>query len=533
MIRGKDKERLAKLNSAIFNGIPTAHVVEIKLRRDTSDKTDIISKYQINLDFKNAIVSRGIDIVDDITDDEYKKLFRTSCIFDTWKSITDEVEYVSDLSYSVFDVGSTVIGSSNPRSSISHIEEDGSGLYIVNTSVQINLSMTEDMMKNYGANSGLIKRKFEQTINFPVTVKRLLVIYPNNQSLPILFAYDKDDFDINNILDNENKDYVFTSFAENFTYNDEVVFFTPKSLIVLDSNFYKVKSMLETQDENELEEEVKENEKVVYNYNSEYITGNFGKDGGDARYYLLGKESKYMIYNNILNYGINVFSFRDEIKEFIDVGNDDWDDISKNQLKSLLAYKILYNYLSPYPLPKVYAVKDKFGSNINTYHYYLPESMSNMERVISIYNNEFVIVREYEKSRFDNTEQCYFSIVKLAESGAIEVIINSKIIYSRDEEYYTLKYETMVSNKFNINGEIKMARAATISNSIKDNHMIKSFDYHSPDLENFTLQKFCIQGNHVNLITKFDSLLYNANNLDEVIVRNYLGLPINHHHIMI
>ena len=68
----------------------------------------------------------------------------------------------------------------------------------------------------------------------------------------------------------------------------------------------------------------------------------------------------------------------------------------------------------------------------------------------------------------------------------------------------------------------------------EQNDLIRSFDYHAPDLENYHQNTRYI-GDDVNadIITKFDSLFYTKSKFDDIIIRNYLGLPVNPRYIKI
>ena len=236
------KERLIKLNNAIFNGERSANVIQINLVRDKNSIHDPYSRFEIDLDFDKVEISRGMIFYDDPStagigifkaDGDESKLADASNMY-----------LVNKLNYIFSGLSSSIIGNADARRANFHVAwNDEFEIYEVSNNLLNNSPLDEKMVKQLAASSGSLKRHFEQKLVIPKEVITLLVVYPNTATIPLVFGYNVSCPDINLIL-TDDPTCIYSSFKEQFEFYDEVVTISNPMTIGLDSDYCKVKNAM-------------------------------------------------------------------------------------------------------------------------------------------------------------------------------------------------------------------------------------------------------------------------------------------------
>lgn len=530
------KERLAKLNSALFNGHNKAQVIQIYLERTHNlsfvKYSEHFKRFIINFDFDSATISKG----DNISTLTNKNKFNYNLI--KYSEVECDEEYATlrakHMHLELTDMTSIMIKGSYPRNSnIDIIYNTNSGKYEAKLITTIHLPMTEDLIKYYKATSGLVIREFEQYLEFDENVKSILLVYPNMCTIPVLFAYDTEDIDFNKLFDKDNADYFYTSFDKQFTIKDNIRFNCPEIKLYLDYNFTKAESIIKTMDEN-IVETIDENGDILYKYEYGDIVGSYYLSGKDAQFFLKGEKQNYMVYGYKENYGLNVFEFLDTLKEYIDSDSTNIDtekdfNTGYKLLKSIMMDNaFLRNYINIYPVDNIKIFKENCGPNKNTFTYYIDDDKHSMIKVITIYNEEYVAIHEYEK--YVSHPMCIVSLIKIDKYKKESIVLTHSVVELEDDNQYTsFKYNTILYNKYYTNGLVKQIKKDI--NDCVDSEVIKSVEYQAPDIENLHYQTYYSDGETKELITKLDSLIYENTKLSKILIRNYLGFPVNYNYI--
>ena len=530
------KERLAKLNSALFNGHNRAQVIQIYLERTHNlsfvKYSDHFKRFIINFDFGSTIISKG-DEISSLVD---RNRFNYNLL--KYSEVECDEEYITlrarHMQLKLTDMTSILIKGSYPRNSdINIIYNNDSGKYKAKLITTITFPMTDDLIKYYNATSGLLTRQFEQCIEFDEKVKSILLVYPNMNTIPVLFAYDTEDIDFNKLFDKDNADYFYTSFDQQFTIKETIQFNTQENKLSLDHNFAKAESVIRTMDENIIET-IDENGDILYKYEYKDFVGSYYESGKDAQFFLKGEKQNYMVYGYKENYGLNVFEFLDTLKKYIDNDSTNIDtekdfNTGYELLKSIMTNNFLRNYIRMYPIENIKIFKENCGVNKNTFTYYIDDDIHGMIKVITIYNGEYVAIHEYQKH--ESHPICIISFIKISkDTKESDTLISSVVELEDDDQYTYFKYYTYLCNKYYTNGLVKQIKKDI--NDCVDSEVIKSVEYQAPDVENLHYQTYYInEGGTKELITKLDSLIYENTNLSKILIRNYLGFPVNYNYI--
>ena len=522
MFLNEKMERIAQLNSAIFNGLGVAQIIDIQMTNTVSTNKAI--------DAKNVVKMYTIKLCDDkvekLRDIAGQAVARSvfNMNYDKLEENNENLTFkVSSLSINLYDMAGGCTESCVPRSTTIKLQKEETyegSRYILDLESYIMLSMNNEMLKQYNSVRGITKRCFNQKMEISEDTERILIVFPAAPVIPLIYSYNSTTFNLNNLIGSENPDYQFTSFGQNFTFKDEITTETDSSSIVLDNRFYKVNSVLKALDGEHLK---KCPGKYVYKYKDIY--GYFDIDGTDVNYYLKGKDVNYLLYSISSKYNINQFKFLDAVTENIKnnvsmtdanlkKANDIFDKICKNASFMM--------YLNIIPIKNMHIFKDNY--NPNTYHYYIEDKSRGSEKLLTIYNTEFVLLRNFcFDAGYDNF-LCNMNIFKIKSTNTVDIILGSNIKYNYGGSKDSLSYRSTVNGMYAVEGLIEENR----KDEIKVNDIIKLFDYHAPDLENYhQIKQRTEEGIDKDNITKFDSLFYNIDKFDDIIIRNYLGLPVN------
>lgn len=537
----KTRERMAKLHNAIFNGCSTAIAVEINLKRTefkdvTIHKDNYIKKYFLYYNYNTAKLFK---------DESSISISPTTFYFNSsfpefLKEFEDEetVENkVKECMFSLQDFCGQVIGNNIHRDTDINVKFNNiNNTYIINISSKVNLPMSQEQLTRYeGSISGLIIRRFDQTIEVDANIESILFIFPCTPSIPIMYTFDDKYFDIDSLF-GEEKSYIDTSFDKAFKFFDNIHVNTKPTTIGLDKNFVKVNAILERIPKAKVQKLVngldEYNGNNNYRYEDDTIVGEFEYNTGvSVDYYLKGKNNNYLFYSLKENYNISPFTFFNTIKEYVDYSkglDEDYRDKAKELFHIIHNDSYLFNRINIYPLSNLHIFKED-SYNFNTFHYYIKDEMHGLEKVFTIYNEDYILLREYPIK--SSSPACYITLIKHKDDQTYAPILTSRIILEDDNMYRYLSWESVINGEkeYATKGIFKEAK----SDELVESEVYQQFVYNAPELENLMLQNCMIDGHINTIVTKFDSILYNHNHLDDVIVRNYLGLPINYRYIYI
>ena len=529
----KDKTRLVRLNNAIFNGNNTAMVIQINMVRDKETIPDPCSRYEINLDFDKATISRGIDYADI---NPNFALFQP--IYDESRLTEDSnLMLINKLTYTYSGLSSVIIGNADIRKSDFNIAwiEDEKKYAVINNLVNDG-PMDHKILDLQGASSGSVRRHFAQRLDLPNSIISLLIVYPNTVSIPLVFGYKTQNPDVS-LLFSEDPDQIYSSFTEQFEFYDELVTMKKSMVIGLDTEYYKANAAVEaTKNENLWVVEDEETGKQKYMYEGDHIAGYFFKDGTYAEFHLEAEDTSYILYAQTAKtkYNSNQFQF---FKDLVNSEPIPYDSENAKNAKVLLmnlcADSFLFNYLQLVPLGETKIYDDE--CNLNTYHVLIKDEMHGCNKLITLYGGDFVMIREYYNLDPLNRGDFTVAIFKLAKSTSENAVMitNSKVKFDYDDNNFVhMVYSGAVGMKFSFNGHVQENTTEKDKLTIKD--VFQKFNYSCIDVENLQFHKLHNpDAADVSLITKFDSLFYNVHRIDDIIIRNYLGLPVNHRYISI
>lgn len=529
MFLNEKLERIAQLNSAIFNGLGFAQIIDIQMTNIVSINKPIDAKNVVKM-YKIKLSDDKVEKLRDIADKAIKKsVFNMN--YDKLEENAETLTFkISSLSINLYDMtGGYIVDSSVPRRTTFTLKKEKTyegNKYVLDLESYIMLSMNDEMLKQYNSVRGITKRHFSQKIEISENTERILIVFPAAPVIPLVYSYNSTTLDLNNLIGSENPDYHFTSFGQNFKFKDEITTETDSTSIVSDNGFYKVNSVIKAMKDENLKEYP---DKYAYQYKD--ICGFFYKDGSDVNYYLKGKDLTYLLYSISSKYNTNQFKFLDVITEYVKnnvsmsdanfkKANDIFDKICKNPS--------LMMYLNIIPIKKMHIFKD--NDNPNTYHYYIEDKTRGVEKVLTIYNGEFVLLRNFcFDAGYDNF-LCNINIFKIKSNYTVDVILGSNVKNNNGGLKESLSYRATVNGMYAVEGLIEENR----KDKIVTNDIIRVFDYHAPDLENYhQIKQYIGEGIDTDTITKFDSLFYSSTKFDDIIIRNYLGLPINPRYIKI
>lgn len=532
------KEKLCKFNNAIFNGCTSAQVIEIDLvktefKNSATSANNYIKRYMINIDNSTSDISKGKDLkLDKDTINISIPSFRN--IFEDDETVERRVRGIR---IKVDDMTSPIIGNAVARTTAISIGEnidDKNHYYSIDLISSVNLPMTRDQLNNYGASSGIIKRRFFQNINVDNNIEAIIIILPRTSSIPLIFTFkDKQNIDLNNIFEN-NPSYIDTSFDKDFEFNDNIQLSTKLMNISSDKDFVKVNAILDIMPEAKIDKAKNgDNGADSYRYEDDIILGIFESNNEDyVEFFLKGKDQNYLYYSNKENYNVSPFEFFDVVKEYVDNGEGldevDYRKNARDLFQTIFNDGYLRQRLGLYPIGNINIFKE-IGSNFNTYHYYIKDDMGGLERIITIYNGEYILVREYPiKSPMPC---CYLTLLKHSDSGKYNQIINSKISLTDDNcnisHYWNFVLD--YNKSYSASGLLKQNKVCT--EDLVNFEVCKEIAYQSPELENFVYQQFVEDKKLKDSVTRFDSVIYSHESLDDTILYNYLGLPVNFRYI--
>lgn len=529
------REKLFKLHNAIFNGSTSAQVIEIDLdRTEYKDRSinlnNYIKRYMINLDTNSATISKGEEL--NLDKDSIHIAFpKFKVLLEDDETLEHKINFIS---LKLDDMVSPIFGNSNPRSTTFGLSEEtneDSTLYHISLFSAINLPMSTEQLHQYNAKSGLITRKFTQSINVNYDIEAVVMILPRTSSIPLIFTFkDKQNIDFNNLFENE-ASYIDTSFDKGFEFSDSIQLYTSPINIKSDKDFIKIKAVEKSMPVSKVDRYIDSDRgKNIYRYEDDIIIGTFESNSSDeVEYFLKGKENNYLYYSNKENYNICPFKFFDIVKEYVNHGeglNDgEYREKAKELLQMIFNDSYLYNRLNIYPISNMHIFKE-IGSNYNTYHYYIKDEMNGLEMVFTIYNGDYILLREYPIKT--PSPVCYLTLMKKGDN-VYSQIITSRVTLTDDNARISYYWESAINSNYTSSGLVKQNK-----NDIEDLvnfEIVKEIAYTSPELENFVYQQFVENTELKDSIRKFDSVLYNYENLDDVIIRNYLGLPVNFRYI--
>jgi len=526
------KERLIKLNNTIFNGERSANVIQINLVRDKNSIHDPYSRFEIDLDFDKVEISRGMIFYDDPStagigifkaDGDESKLADASNMY-----------LVNKLNYIFSGLSSSIIGNADARRANFHVAwNDEFEIYEVSNNLLNNSPLDEKMVKQLAASSGSLKRHFEQKLVIPKEVITLLVVYPNTATIPLVFGYNVSCPDVNLILADD-PTCIYSSFKEQFEFYDEVVTISNPMTIGLDSNYCKVKNAIHVLENEKIEREVDpETDQVRYIYSTDNITGMFYEDGTDAVFYLRNELNEYLLYDYSKNYNANQYKFFESLYKSEELHDKDSLDDFRLLLMDLFRDNFLCSYLQIMPMGEYKVYFD--NKNIRTYHVWVKDEMHGCNKVITLYGGDFVMIREFynlhplHKGDFS---LAIFKINKAPESAT--TVLNSKVKFDYDYDgFVDMYYSGNIGTKFAFEGNI--SESAKEESQFNHNEVVQKFGYHCIDVENLMMDKLYnhVVGSTVPLIKKYDSMFYPVDKIDQIIIRNYFGLPVNHRYINI
>ena len=539
MFLNEKLEKIAQLNSAIFNGQGVVQVVDIQMTNTVSTNKPINAKnvakiYEIKLSDDKIEKLRDIEYPDAVE----KALFNMN--YDKIEENDESLTFkISSLSINLYDMAGRCLEDSQiPRSTtfkLQKVETYENNKYVLDLESTVMLSMNNEMLKQYNSITGLINRHFSQKLEISENTERILIVFPNTPSIPLIYSYNNTTFDLNNLIGLENSDYQFTSFGQNFIFKDQVVTETDSTSIVLDSGFHKANSVIKLMKDEFIKEEPAntiDKSKYIYDYHNIY--GFFYKDGSKAEYHLKGKNVDYLLYSTDKRYNANQLDLFNIIDERVKHNSQDTKIYEKGKIMFDNVFGssnnlILSNFIAFINIDKnLYIFEDL--CNVNTYHYYLYDGCKNLDKVITIYNEEYVLIREFNLCNEEGVIACSINLLSIDENKSINTILFSMTKYDEKRNKKYLLYKSTINGNYVVNGYIEESD----TDHHEQNDLIRSFDYHAPDLENYHQNTRYI-GEDVNadIITKFDSLFYTKSQFDDIIIRNYLGLPVNPRYIKI
>ena len=520
-------ERLVKLNNTIFNGDTIAQAIKINLVRDRESIPGPATRFELILDFDKA----------EITHSDYSKKVYSPGTFkheyiESALSDMSTMNIINSLSYEFMGLSSTIIGNANARRANFDITwNDEFQIYEVTNKMINDAPLDPKIVEKLAASSGSVKRHFEQKLVIPKDVITVIVVYPNTSSIPLVFGYSVTNPDVNLIM-TKDPECVYSSFTEKFEFYDEVLTLSKPMTIGLDTNFFKVKSVMDTFKTEKIERKVdRESGKYLYEYRSTNITGEFFEDGSSAEFYLETDDHEvYLLYDLQTGYNVNQYKFFQELIRSEKVSDQKLIEEANLLIIDLFRDNFLCNYLSMFPIVDIDIYVDK--ANKGTYHIVSKDEIRGCNKVITLYGGKFVMIREF--FNLDHLDVGDFTIAIFKINKAPEIatlLVNSKIKFDYDYDgFVNMYYAGDFGTKFTFEGHV--------SDNTKDksimahSELVQKFGYCSRDVENLELHKlYNMEGSTKSLIVKFDSMFYDINKVDQIIVRNYLGLPVNYRYI--
>lgn len=522
-------ERLVKLNNAIFNGDTIAQAIQINLVRDIESIPDPATRFELVLDFDKTEIGKNMcsNRVYGATG-IFKHKYTESALHDTNSMIL-----LNNLSYEFVGLSSSIIGNADARrASFDIIWNDEFNIYEVTNKMLNDAPLDPKMVEKLAASSGSLRRHFEQKLVIPKDVITLIIVYPNTSSIPLVFGYSVTNPDVNLILTKDDS-CIYSSFTEKFEFYDEVKTLSKPMTIGLDTDFFKVRSVMDALKTEKIERKIdRESGKHIYEYRSTNITGEFFEDGSSAEFYLETDDSteSYLLYDLQTRYNVNQYKFFQELIKSEKISDEKMIEKAKLLLLDLLRDNLLCSWLSLVPLGDIDIYVDI--ANKGTYHILTKDEMRSCNKVITLYGGKFVMIREFFNLDTSTVGDFNIAIFKMNNAPAMAtLLIHSKVKFDYD-------YEGFVNMYYSGNFATKFTFEGSVSDNTKDesnmghSELVQKLGYHSKDVENLELHKlYNFEGSTKSLITKFDSMFYDVNKVDQIIIRNYLGLPVNHRYI--
>ena len=523
-------ERLVKLNNTIFNGDTIAQAIQINLVRDRESIPNPATHFELILDFDKTEITRnnGYSKNAYIVGGVFKPEYAESALADM-----STVNLINNLSYEFMGLSSSIIGNADARrANFNIIWNDEFQIYEVANKMINDAPLDPKMVEKLAASSGTMKRHFEQKLVVPKDVITLIIVYPNTPSIPLVFGYSVTNPNVNLIIDKD-PECVYSSFTEKFEFYDEVMTLSKPMTIGLDTEFFKVRSVIDALKTEKIERKVdRSTGKYVYEYRSTNIFGEFSEDGSSADFYLETDDHRetYLLYDLLTDYNVNQYKFFQELIKSEKVSDEKLIEEAKLLILDLFRDNFLYNYLSMFPIVDIDIYADK--ANKGTYHIVNKDEMRSCNKVITLYGGKFVMIREFfnlDPLSVGDFTIALFKINKAPEMATL--LVNSKIKFDYDYDgFVNMYYSGNFATKFTFEGSV--SDNAKDKSNLSHSELVQKFGYHSKDVENLELHKlYNMEGDTKSLIVKFDSMFYDVNKVDQIIVRNYLGLPVNHRYI--
>lgn len=510
--------RLAKLNNTIFNGRSVATAVKVNLvRNDTSCPISFI-KLLLNSDKEEISLS-----AEDNTD-----LYDKSCTFvdSEPNDLGKDIYMLDNMSYNFKDIRC------GGRSAFFNAFWDKNFKFYSVTNNLDGAPEDQDLSNDilgkdpqFKFNYASIKRHFEQKLVIPENVITLIIVYPNTLTIPLVFGYSTSKPDVNLIFNDKNDQLIYSSFEEKFGFYDEIKAFTKTNFIGLDTDFRKVNYIMDSLRYENIAGD--ENDELYYKYFSSNIVGRFSKEGSDAKYYLFHDSDPgklYLLYDQLSEYNTDQHKFLLDLLNSKEIS--DTKEISK--VKNIIFYLISDNFFSESMFSinmKIYS--DKYNKNLNNsvYHIYEKDILRDIDRVVTLFEDKFIMIREFAKRCADYKVTLFMA----KPEGGYHMITGTDVRFSSDDDLNgtIVHYLGNFGTKFGF--ECYVRNYENESEEVKT----ETIDYHSNDVENLFIRKrYDFQHKKsIDSIEKFDSIIYNIDKPDEIIIRNYLGLPVNYKYI--
>ena len=447
-------ERLLKLNNTIFNGDTIAQAIQINLVRDRETIPDPATRFELILDFDKTEIVRN---------NGYSKNAYT--LGGVFKSEYDEsaladmstMNLINNLSYEFMGLSSSIIGNADARKATFRVSwNDEFQIYEVTNKMINDSPLDPKMVEKLAASSGSLKRHFEQNLVIPKDVITLIIIYPNTSSIPLVFGYSVTNPDVNLILTKDDT-CIYSSFTEKFEFYDEVKTLSKPMTIGLDTDFFKVRSVMDALKTENIERKIdRESGKHIYEYKSTNITGEFFEDGSSAEFYLEtdNRTEAYLLYDLQTGYNVNQYKFFRELIKSEKLSNEKLIEEAKLLILDLLRDNFLCSWLSLVPLGDIDIYVDI--ANKGTYHILTKDEMRSCNKVITLYGGKFVMIREFFNLDPSAVSDFAIAIFKMNNAPAMAtLLINSKVKFDYDYEgFVNMYYSGNFATKFTFEGNI-------------------------------------------------------------------------------
>ena len=528
------RKRVASLSSAIFNGRNTAKAVKININNTGNNDKNISVTAEIlllNLDFKNGELTRATDLPFDPVNNNFIFSNSPNCSEDflcfKYNASLQDL-FLSDITSKESDF-------------VMNIRSDGDFDYTAKATEKVPFTDHEASMNKPYLNAYNMRYLGQEGI-IPGNVTTLLIIFPNASALPLIIGYIDNDIDYSKILLSEDKHCIFTNFNDNFDYKVcKYIEGLPCSFRP-DSEFHKATTVIDAQKSETLKEytiDPIDSDSIIerYEYDSEYIFGSLGKNSINARFFLKGKNHNYVLMSTNEDY----FTSPEAVKSCrgsVEIKGEERNKII-DKLLEYFNYRIFIendikfiNKTSEFYSERVTVYNDDLSADV--YHIIYD---NDVYIDFTVFGEEYILINRLASAPIDKSNIWYDTnliAIDVDKKDGLIISYSTALYKVSDNSYKELCYAGQRGDiRFNstinqLNTTPSMNPRKKNSPIINDAKIIKTIDYSSNEIEIFKCREILISpDNSVYAIDKFSSVLYSYNNINDIIVRNYLGLPVN------